>query len=369
MLTPFGRGVDPCWQALLQNRSAVVPLERFAIDAEAPAIASTIPDLQYHGENSLVMQMLDRLLSAPTAPVPSDARLILATIKGEIDFLEKCILSGSGDAGESRLDRLLARVRGLCGVCDSGLVISAACTSSLAAAGRGAAMIRCGASDAVLVVACDAVSEFIYSGFSSLMALDKQPARPFDRSRVGLSVGEAAAYLLIMNRERAEQEGREILGEIEGWGMADDANHMTGPSRQSEGLISAIDAALSSARCSADDIGCISAHGTGTMYNDAMELGAFHALFGKTARPLYSIKGAVGHTMGAAGLLEIIIALKGLRERLAPPTVNLVEPDDAALGWASSQAQPIARGKMTLLTNAGFSGINMALVLGDGDRS
>ena len=369
MLTPFGRGVDPCWQALLQNRSAVAPLERFAFDSETPAIASTIPDLQYHGDCSLVMQMLGRLLTEPPAPIPADARLILATIKGEIDYLEKSILSGSPDAGESRLDRLLAKARDLCGVRDNGLVISAACTSSLAAAGRGAAMIRSGASDAVLVVACDAVSEFIYSGFSSLMALDKQPARPFDRSRVGLSVGEAAACLLIMSRERAEREGRAILGEIKGWGMADDANHMTGPSRESEGLISAINGALSSARCTADDIGCISAHGTGTIYNDAMELGAFHALFGEAARPLYSIKGAVGHTMGAAGLLEIIIALKGLKERLAPPTVNLVEPDDGALGWVSAKAQPIAKGKMTLLTNAGFSGINMALVLGDGDRS
>jgi 3-oxoacyl-[acyl-carrier-protein] synthase II len=369
MLTPFGRGVDPCWQALLQNRTAVAPLQRFPTDSGNPAIASTIRDLQYHGDTSLVLQMLGRLFADPPAPIPADARLILATIKGEIDFLEQSIISGTGDPAESRLDRLLAKARGLCGVSDRGLVISAACTSSLAAAARGAAMIRSGASDAVLVVACDAVTEFIYSGFSSLMALDKQPARPFDRSRVGLSVGEAAAYLLIMSRERAEREGREILGDIAGWGMADDANHMTGPSRESEGLISAIGAALSCAGMGAADIGCISAHGTGTVYNDAMELGAFHALFGEAARPLYSIKGALGHTMGAAGLLEIIVALKGLGERLAPPTVNLTEPDDAARGWVSPLAQPLPDGKKTLVTNAGFSGINMALILGTGVRS
>jgi len=362
IVTPFGLGVEPCWRALLEKRSAVAPLTRFNTAAFNSNLAAIIDDLPYLGDKSLVMQMLERLFHGQAA-VPADARLFLATTKGEIDFLEKYVSTGCGDPSASRLDRLLARVAGLTGVNGAGAVISAACTSSSAAVARGASLIRSGAGDCVLVVACDAVTEFIYSGFSSLMALDKVPARPFDRSRVGLSLGEAAGYVLLMSEARARREGRTVLGEIAGWGMADDANHMTGPSRESEGLISAISSALACARCDGDDIGFISAHGTGTIYNDAMEMGAFHAVFGAKARPVYSIKGAVGHTMGAAGLLEVIVALRALAEKRVPPTVNLVEADEAAEGWVSPASVALTEQKPALVTNAGFSGINTALVL------
>jgi 3-oxoacyl-[acyl-carrier-protein] synthase II len=223
-------------------------------------------------------------------------------------------------------------------------------------------MISAGRAECVLVAGCDAVTEFIYSGFSSLMALDAVPARPFDVARKGLSLGEAAAFSLIMSRGRAEHEGREILCEIAGWGMGDDANHMTGPSRVSEGLIGAISKALASAGSSAGDIDFISAHGTGTSYNDEMEMRAFRALFKKSV-PVYSVKGAVGHTMGAAGLLETVVALEALKAATVPPTVNLVNPDDDARGWVSPDPVPLKRAKRALVTNSGFSGVNTALIL------
>lgn len=365
LFTPFGLGVEPCWQALVRNRSAVAHLTRFGAGSFNSDIAATIEGLDYHGDKSLVMQMLERLFTDRPA-IPADARLFLATTKGEIDYLEKSIVSGSGDPAASRPDRLLARVATLTGVSDGGTVISAACTSSSAAVARAASMIRGGASDCALVVACDAVTEFIYSGFSSLMALDRVPARPFDRNRMGLSLGEAAAFLLLMSEERALAEGREIIGEVAGWGMADDANHMTGPSRESEGLISAILGALHCAGSDRDGISFISAHGTGTNYNDAMEMRAFQAVFGGKPRPVYSIKGAVGHTMGAAGLLEIIVALRALRERLVPPTVNLVEADNDSMGWVSPHGVELSAPKLALVTNAGFSGINTAMIIRGG---
>jgi 3-oxoacyl-(acyl-carrier-protein) synthase len=274
------------------------------------------------------------------------------------------VLGGSGSASDCRLDVLLGKVEELTGVRGGGMVVSAACTSSAAAVAHGAALIRNGSADSVLIVACDGVTEFIYSGFSSLMALDKEPARPFDRNRAGLSVGEAAAYALLMSSSRAERENRRSLGEIAGWGLSDDANHMTGPSRESEGLILAIRKALLAAGVGLGDIGFIAAHGTGTVYNDAMEMRAFRALFRENNLPAYSLKGGIGHTMGAAGLVETVIALQALRNNIVPPTVNLKEPDDDAAGWVSSGTQPIARGKTALVTNAGFSGVNTALVVG-----
>jgi 3-oxoacyl-[acyl-carrier-protein] synthase II len=309
------------------------------------------------------MQMLRLLLDGNPGSIPSDAQLILATIKGEIDLLEKSILGGSPDTAACGLDRLLEKVAALTRVAGDGLVVSSACTSSATAVARGAAMIRSGRRDAVLVVACDSVNEFIYSGFSTLMALDPLPARPFDKGRCGLSVGEAAAFVLLMSEERARREERPILGELAGWGLSDDANHMTGPSRESEGLVLAIGKALRSADIGAGRIGFVSAHGTGTVYNDAMEMQAFGKIFTDRTLPVYSLKGGIGHTMGAAGLVEMIIALRALREGIVPPTVNLMTADDDAEGWVAHNPQVSEAGSMALVTNAGFGGVNSALVL------
>lgn len=363
IITPYGKGIAPCWNALLGSRSAVSPLKRFEASAFSSSIASTISDLEYLGDSSLVMQMLERLFSGINPTIPQDSALYLATIKGEIDFLERSVLSNVGDPADCNLYHLLGKVGRLAGTGPGGLIISAACTSSLAAIAQGAAAVRRGEKDSVLVVGCDAVTEFIFSGFSSLMALNSLPAKPFDRNREGLSLGEAAAYLLVMSEERALREDRIILAEIAGWGLADDANHMTGPSREAEGLIKAIKNGLKTAGCTAGDIGFISAHGTGTMYNDAMEMRAFRSVFMNAPLPVYSVKGALGHTMGAAGLLETVVVLEALREGVVPPTVNLTDPDDDAIGWVSESVQRFPSGKLALVSNAGFSGVNTALIL------
>jgi 3-oxoacyl-[acyl-carrier-protein] synthase II len=362
MLTPYGRGIGACWQGLLSGQSALARVNRFKTAAFHSDYAGIISGLRYHEQTSLVMQMLQSLFEGTA--VPEDAKLLLATTKGEIDLLEQSMLQNKGDVADSVVSKLIGKVAGLTSAGGGGLVLSAACTSSAAAAAQAAAMVRNGHADCVLVVACDSVTEFIFSGFSSLMALDKQPARPFDRNRAGLNVGEAAAYALIMSEERASRENRSVLGTIAGWGLSDDANHMTGPSRESEGLVLAIKKALVSAGIAPGDVGFIAAHGTGTVYNDQMEMRAFRAVFVDGPRPVYSIKGGIGHTMGAAGLVEMLIALHALREGTVPPTVNLKEVDDDARGWASDRQQTVQRPSLALMTNAGFSGVNTALVLG-----
>ena len=361
MVTPYGRGTEACWLGLLGGKSAISRVNRFKAGAFHSDVAGTINGLRYHEGASLVMQMMEMLFEGVV--LPEDAKLLLATTKGEIDLLEQSMLEQTGNGGEAVVSRLISKVAGLTRTAGKGLVISAACTSSAAAAAQAAAMIRTGHTDCVLVVACDSITEFIFSGFSSLMALDKQPARPFDKNRAGLNVGEAAAYALIMSEERAAREDRPVLGAIAGWGLSDDANHMTGPSRESEGLILAISKALTSAGIGPDDVGVISAHGTGTIFNDQMEMRAFRTVFQHRERPVYSIKGGIGHTMGAAGLVEMIIALCALRERKAPPTVNLKDPDDDARGWVSDHQQPVREQTLALMTNAGFSGVNTALLL------
>jgi 3-oxoacyl-[acyl-carrier-protein] synthase II len=363
IITPYGIGVDACWHGIMARKSAVTRVERFRTQAFHSDYAGWIRTLDYHGKTSLVMQMLSLLFDGSRVKPPRDAKLILATIKGEIEYLEKNIIERVGDASKSSLDHLLDKVVELTGVTGGATIVSSACTSSAVAAARAAATIKHGHADCVLLIACDGVSEFIFSGFSSLMALDKVPARPFDRNRAGLNVGEAAAFALVMSEDRARKESRPVLGEIAGWGLSDDANHMTGPSRESEGLILAINKALGSAGVHERQVGFISAHGTGTPYNDAMEMRAFKTVFEGRNVPVYSLKGGIGHTMGAAGLVEMIIAHKALREQVVPPTVNLSEVDEDAREWASPYPQAVRPGMFAIVTNAGFGGANTALLL------
>ena len=362
MTTAYGLGVDACWDGLISGKSAIRRLERFATEAFKSENAAAVSDLILDSDKSLVMQMLESLFKRGGSCIPSDAALFLATTTGEIDILEKHVLTGKPDAAGSRFDYLLEKVRRLSGVERPGVVISAACASSNVAVAHAASMIANSENSCALIVATDSVSEFVFSGFSVINALCKNKAMPFDKQRDGLSLGEASGFLLLMSESRALKEKRTIIAEVAGWGSSNDANHITGPSRDGEGLRLAIDKALHSANISSEEIGCISAHGTGTIYNDSMEMKAFKAAFDNHKVPTYSIKGGTGHTLGAAGLVETIVAVKSLKEKIVPPTVNLSEIDDEAQDWVSKEPRSF-NGSMTLSTNSGFGGINAALVL------
>lgn len=362
LVSPYGWGVDACWEGLFSGSTAIRPFERRPGGSFPIEKAGYVEGLDPDGDETLVMQMLRPLIEKNASAIPADALLFLATTNGEIDILEKSVLGGDLDAAGSRPECLLEKVRDLCRLDDPGIVVCAACASSSAAVARGAAMIRDGERDCVLVVGCDNVSEFVAAGFSSLMALDEDMAHPFDRSRKGLSLGEAAAFVLLMGDSRAAREGRPVLAEISGWGLTSDAHHITSPARDGSGLALAMQKALDSAGVSATEVGSISAHGTGTVYNDSMEMKAFKLVFRGGKVPTYSLKGGIGHTMGTAGLVDILMAIKSLSEERVPPTVNLREVDDEAAGWVFPEARECSSA-VTISTNSGFGGINCAVVL------
>jgi 3-oxoacyl-[acyl-carrier-protein] synthase II len=166
-----------------------------------------------------------------------------------------------------------------------------------------------------------------------------------------------------MSEDRARRENRPSQGEVAGWGLSCDANHMTGPSRDGGGLVRAIEKALQRAGLSAGAIGSVSAHGTGTPYNDSMELKAFQTVFSEKRVPVYSVKGSLGHTMGATGLIEMMVALKSMERQVVPPSANLHEVDPEAVGWVSKHAMKVDGMNAVLSTNSGFGGVNAALVL------
>jgi 3-oxoacyl-[acyl-carrier-protein] synthase II len=362
LTTAYGRGIQPLWDGILSGKSRISKLNRFSTHSCLSHNAATILDLDPLKPDSLVMQMLKVILTKDLDIIPSDAFIFLATTMGEIDLLEKAVLKKIIDPQESKLNKLLEKVKHLAKIKNDGIIISCACASSSTAIAEAARIIESGKKDCILVVAVDALSEFVFNGFSSLMALDKNRAKPFDQNRSGLSLGEAAGFILLMSQARANKEKRQALAQVAGWGLSCDANHMTGPSRNADGLIRAITGALKKAKISLDKIGCISSHGTGTIYNDAMEILAYKNIFKNKKIPAYSIKGGTGHTLAAAGLIETIMTLKVQREKTIPPTVGLNDPDLQATGWVSPLAKKLKQTTI-ILNNCGFGGINAALVL------
>lgn len=363
-VTALGNNLEDLWCKLIQKESAIRSITRFPVDQEhyRANIAAIIDDLNASPKRSLIKDLLDRLV-AQLGPVPADATLITATLKSGIDNLESECRGLPTGLQDILLAFLADHLGASLGLKDNGICISASCASSTIAVAHGAALIESGRAGTVLVCCADIVSEYAFSGFSSLRALSPFPCQPFDRDRQGLSLGEGAAALLLMSAERATYERRTRLGTICGWGVTNDANHITAPARGGVGLVQAINKALTSAQKIPEEIAAVCAHGTGTIYNDRMELDAFQRVFHGRRLPVFSIKGAIGHTLGAAGGIETALSLKVLATNTAPPTVGFVNPEDGAQGQVSAEKQTVT-GDFLLNTNSGFGGINAAIVVG-----
>jgi 3-oxoacyl-[acyl-carrier-protein] synthase II len=361
-VTAMSDSLDGLWRGLLAGKTAIRPVNRFPVNNYSAGIAGCIEGLNAAVSTSMLHSLCDRLFSS-WAPVPSDTFVITATTKGGIDNLEKVSTGNPADIQDILPSSLPAIVSGKLGLDNRGFNVSAACASSTIAVAQAAALISAASADVVLVCCLDMTTEFIFSGFSALRALSPMPCRPFDRDRKGLSLGEGAAALLLMSRQRASQERRIPLGTIHGWGIANDATHITAPARDGCGLVQAISRALQLSGIPADEIHAVCAHGTGTIFNDLMELAAFRQIFKRRKVPVFSIKGAIGHTLGAAGGIEVAAGIKALSCQMMPPTIGLRTPMDEAMGWVSTEPVSFS-GDCLLTTNSGFGGINAALVLG-----
>ena len=360
VVTPFGIGVDPLWHSIKDGKSAIAPFNRFDVsNFDCKSASALYLDTHGNAETESLIWYLIEPLREQIKSWECDY-LILATTKGEVDLLERHLHATPDEKFpyELTLDSFLQKMIKYLNVPD-GLLVSAACASSTTAIAMGAEKLLAGKAKKIAVIGIDIVSKFVFSGFSALHALSAANcAKPFDVSRDGLIPGEGCGALLLVK----EEPGSTGKGYLRGWGSASDANHVTGPSRDGSGLYEAVSKAISMAGISAQDIGGVSAHGTGTLYNDAMEMNAFKKIFNDNI-PVFSIKGALGHTMGASGVIETIISLKALQEGFVPPTAGLEKPDELSSGWVSDKSIDI-NNKRILKTNSGFGGINCALVLG-----
>lgn len=366
-ITSLGNDLEQLWQGLMSGKTGIKPVRHFPIENYISEYAACIEDLTLPGnrnENSRIRILLDRLL-AKIFPVPADSFLITATTKSGIDNLEQLCRGGHTDTQDILLSTILDIVSQKLKLTAKGININAACASSTIAIAHGAAKIASGKANSVLVCCIDIITEFIFSGFSSLKALSPFPCRPFSRTRCGLTPGEGAAAILLMSEDRVKKENLLSLGRVIGWGVSNDATHITAPAQDASGLTRAVHQALKRANLKKQDIGAISAHGTGTVYNDLMEINAFRQVFGEHQIPVYSVKGSIGHTMGAAGGIEVALGLKALSTGVVPPTVGFFDPEDGTKGLLSSAPIKIS-GDYLLTTNSGFGGINAAIILAKG---
>lgn len=364
VVTGLGPDLETTWRRLLDGETAIRPIERFRTASCLARNASWIDGLESSGGRSLIYPLLERLLDG-FGPIPPGCRLVTATTKGCIDTLERACKGLPCDAADIPISAPLSWLAAKLGCSGPAININNACASSSAAVAHAAAMIESGSAGAVLVVCMDLVSEFVLSGFGALQALDPAGARPFDRNRNGLSLGEGGAAILMMSAERGRREGDSPIGSVAGWGMANDATHITAPARDGCGLAEAVRRALAKAGIEPDGVAAVNAHGTGTVYNDQMELAAFQAVFGDRPFPMNSIKGAIGHAMGAAGGIEAALALRSLNDGTLPPTAGFRDAAEGCRPSVSALPQPIGGGCL-LSTNSGFGGTNTALILKGG---
>jgi len=271
-------------------------------------------------ERLLIASMQQALLETAIDVTQSRTALIISSTKGNISLIE----NGTIDAALVNRISLPASAKLVAGYfhfSTAPIVVSHACISGIVALITGMRLLQSGTYDHAVVAGADIITQFILSGFESFHAVSDAPCKPFDAARNGITLGEAAATIILSTQK---PDGKDCI-QLLGGAISNDANHISGPSRTGEELSLAIEAAIQEAGIDKMSIDFISAHGTATVYNDDMESKAI-SLSGLQKIPVNSLKGYFGHTLGAAGLIETAACVQSLKENVILPTHGFREP-------------------------------------------
>lgn len=409
-VTPSGIGVPELWNAVAQGRSAITLLEGPEFDGLAVRIGGQVRGFD-------VSTVLDRSLAKRLSPVqhwaiaaadealaqagvdtasvvgggggsagalPWDAErvaVIAATGSGPIDAMQSATrvldergpravpltlsIHGAPDSAAA----LLSQRYGIRGPAQG---VSATCASGAVGLGDGLRRIRHGYADAVLVIGMeDCLNGVNLSSNANMRALaagyegaPETASRPFDRARSGFVMSQGGAAILIEAEEHALARGADVLAVLAGFGSASDAHHPTAPHPEGRGAAQAVRECLADAGVGPEAVDHINAHGTGTPAGDAAELRALEAALGEHARrtPISATKSSTGHLLGAGGVVEAIISVMALRQRLLPPTLNLDDPEFDGWDFVAGEARPAVVSRV-LSTSFGFGGHNGAVLI------
>lgn len=253
------------------------------------------------------------------------------------------------------------------------LGISSACASATNAIGEAAELIRAGRADVMLAGGAEAgIVPVALAGFNAMGAISRRndapeaASRPFDKNRDGFVMGEGGAILVVESEAHAKARGATIYAEVLGYGISNDAHHISAPLEDGAGAIACMRQALRQAGLQPKDIDYLNAHGTSTQLNDKSESRAVKTLFGEYAYDvaLSSTKSMTGHLLGAAGAVEAVVCVKTITDGLLPPTINYETPDpECDLDYVPNQKRAKAV-KYVMSNSFGFGGHNACLLLG-----
>lgn len=384
--SPFGVSLDAFWDGVVDGRSgartfeaeAFGPVAAVSVDGADDAVA------RFGARDARRMSRAGRLAAVAAADALEDAGLGDAPHDG-IGLSLGCVHGGAEawfaghdtlrERGADRMSPLTvplgltnspaagaARVLGLTG---PSLAVTTACAAASDAIGQALAAVRSGRADVVVAGGAEApLSPLVIGGYAALGALSRGrdaagASCPFDAGRDGFVIAEGAGVIVLEAEEHARARGARVYGELAGYGSSCDAGHLTDPDPTGAGPARAIAQAMADAGIAAGDVDYVNAHATSTPVGDVAEARALVAA-GLGACPVSSTKGALGHTLGAAGGVEAVACLLALTRGMVPPTANLRTPDPAVEVDLVREARPAAL-RVVMSTSFGFGGHNAVL--------
>lgn len=399
VVTALGLDVSEFWDKICAGKSGIGPLERFDCSDYKVRFGGEVKDFnaaEYTSITPKELKRVDRFVQFGL--VGAHIAYRQAQLEDfDSDPYRRGVLVGSGIGGlneiENQHDRLYnqgpARVSPfmipkLMVNAASGNIsvtyelkgpnsaVATACASATNAIGDAFKLIQNDVADIMVTGGSEAaVTPMGLSGFARMNALstrndDPQSAsRPFDRDRDGFVMAEGAGIIVLEEYEHAQKRGAPILAELVGYGMSADGSHMTAPDPEGRGAARAMQNAIKDASLNPEDIDYINTHGTSTPLGDVAETSAINTVFNSHVKkmPVSSTKGHLGHLLGASGGVEFVVAVKALQDQIAPPTINLDEPDERCnLDYVPNEPREM-KIERVMKNSFGFGGHNACLIL------
>lgn len=396
MLTPVGLNVDETWHNILAGVSGVGMVEGFDTTDYSTKIWAKVKNFNIENHVSLKDARKMDLFTQYGVAAADEAMLDSGLVMDEVLSRRTGVAVGAGIGGIETIcnnqDKLVAggprkvspffipagiinMVAGQISIKHQlkgpNVSVVTACTTGTHNIGIAGRMIAYGDADVMVCGGSEmTTTPLCLAGFSAVRSLSKRndepekASRPWDKDRDGFVMGEGAGILILEEYEHAKARGAKIYAELVGFGMSGDAYHITAPDEDADGATRAMEAAILDAGIDPEQIDYINAHGTSTYLNDMNETKAIKGLFKDHAYKLAvsSTKSMTGHLLGAAGAVEAIISILALRDQVAPPTINLDNPDEGCdLNYVAHTAQkrPI---HYVLSNSLGFGGTNGSLI-------
>jgi 3-oxoacyl-[acyl-carrier-protein] synthase II len=396
MVSPLGLSVKESWQGVLQGRSGVAPIEHFDCSGLPVTISAAVKNFDaknyMDAKSARKMDVFIQYGLAAAGEAIADSGLedsyydkertgvAIGSGIGGLPLIEHShnVLLKSGPRKispffipASIINLVSGHVSMKYGFQGPNIAIVTACTTGSHNIGYAARTIAYGDSDVMVAGGTEMAScSMCVAGFASARALSRRnddpqkASRPWDKQRDGFVLGDGAGVLVLEEYEHAKKRNAPIYAELAGFGMSSDAYHITAPEPEGKGFIASMNNALKDAHLTPADIGYINAHGTSTPTGDVIESNAVKKVFGDHAKQLSmsSTKSMIGHLLGASGSVEAIFTILALRDQIAPPTINLDEPDVGCdLDYVPHQAKE-KKIQAALSNSFGFGGTNATLV-------